>query len=107
MPEWKSAVGHRLDELIMAAVPGARKAVRWNTPFYGIEGRGWFVAFGCTTKYVKVTFFQGASLNPVPPVASKQEAVRYFHLFEGDELKETGFTDWIRQASALPGEELF
>ena len=107
MPDWKSGIGRQLDKLIVQTVPNVCKAVRWNTPFYGIEGQGWFVAFGCSTKYVKMTFFAGTSLDPVPPVESKQETVRYFHIFENDQLDETTLVSWIRQASALPGEAVF
>ena len=107
MPEWKSGVGKQLDKLIVQTVPNVRKAVRWNTSFYGIEGQGWFVAFDCTTKYVKVAFFAGTSLKPVPPEKSKQETVRYFHIHETDELDEETFTSWVRQASELPGEAVF
>jgi hypothetical protein len=104
MPGWKRAVGQRLDAIIADAVPGVRKAVRWNTPFYGAPGSdGWFLAFHCITKYVKVNFFRGASLDPMPPVASKQAEVRYFHVHEDDVLDEARFADWVRQASALPG----
>jgi hypothetical protein len=104
MPGWKREVGRRLDAIITATVPGVRKAVRWNTPFYGaLESDGWFVAFHCVTKYVKVNFFRGASLDPVPPVASKQAEVRYFHIHEDDVLDEAQFADWVRQASELPG----
>jgi hypothetical protein len=91
----------------MRTVPSARKAVRWNTPFYGIEGQGWFIAFHCITKYIKVTFFRGTSLQPVPPVGSKVENVRYFHIHEGDPLDEKLLTSWIRQASKLPGDNCF
>ena len=107
MPGWKQKTGRHLDQLIARTVPNVRKAVRWNTPFYGIEDQGWFVAFSCTTKYVKVAFFRGAALDPVPPVASKQKEVRYFHIHEDDELDEKVFTSWIQQASELPGEALF
>lgn len=107
MPGWKSDVGRRLDELIVGAVPGVLKAVRWNSPFYGVEGQGWFLSFHCFTKYIKVTFLNGGSLDPLPPVESKQPAVRYFHIHEDDTLDEDQFVDWVRQASALPGEELF
>ena len=107
MPGWKQAVGRRLDELIVRTVPGVQKAVRWNTPFYGIEDQGWFIAFHCITMYIKVSFFRGTSLHPVPPVGSKQPDVRYFHIYEGDELDERQLTKWIRQASRLPGECCF
>src|SRR5687767_15102503 len=99
MPGWKGNVGRRLDALVVRTVPGVRKAVRWNTPFYGVEGQGWFIAFHCITKYVKVTFFRGTSLRPVPPVESKVEGVRYFHVREHDRLDEELLASWIRQAS--------
>jgi hypothetical protein len=107
MPGWKGDVGRQLDALITRTVPGVTKAVRWNTPFYGVDGRGWFVAFHCITKYVKVSFFRGTSLTPVPPVESKQKEVRYFHIFEHDQLDETLLANWLRQAAALPGETCF
>ena len=107
MPGWKRDVGRHLDALIVRTVPNVRKAVRWNTPFYGIEGQGWFLGFHCFTKYVKVTFLRGASLRPVPPVASKHEHVRYFHIHEDDQIDDEKLASWIRQASELPGEELF
>jgi hypothetical protein len=107
MPEWKSAVGLQLDAAITKNVPGVKKAVRWNSPFYGIEGMGWFVSFHCFTKYIKVTFLNGALLNPQPPVDSKQPEVRYMHIFEDEGLDDAQFIDWVVQASALPGENLF
>jgi hypothetical protein len=107
MPGWKGDVGRRLDALIARTVPGVRKAVRWNTPFYGVEGRGWFLGFHCITKYVKVAFFRGASLHPVPPVESKQKEVRYFHIHEGEQFDEELVASWIRQAAALPGDDCF
>lgn len=107
MPEWKRDVGTRLDALIEGAVPGVRKAVRWNSPFYGIEDQGWFLSFHCFTKYIKVTFLNGASLRPVPPVDSRHEQVRYFHIHEDDEPDENLLAGWLQQASALPGEDLF
>lgn len=103
MPGWKSRIGKLLDELIESTVPGVSKAVKWNSPFYGIEAQGWFLSFHCFTKYIKVTFFNGGSLTPPPPVESKHEEVRYFHIHEGDELDEGQLEIWIRQASALPG----
>jgi hypothetical protein len=106
MPDWKSEVGRQLDRLIVAEVPGVRKAVRWNTPFYGGAQGGWFLGFHCLAKYVKVSFFNGASLQPPPPGKSKQEGVRYLDLHESEELNETQFSSWVRQASALPGKEL-
>lgn len=107
MPGWKGDVGRQLDALVEHVVPDVRKAVRWNTPFYGIEGQGWFLAYHCITKYVKVTFFRGTALDPVPPVASKQPEVRYVHIHEGDAIDEQQLTRWIRQASKLPGEACF
>ena len=103
MPGWKSDVGRRLDQLITANVPDLRKAVKWNSPFYGVEGLGWFLNFHCLTKYIKVAFFHGASLEPLPPVSSKQEKVRYLHLFEHEPLDEQLFVDWVKQASAIEG----
>lgn len=107
MPGWKGDVGRRLDALITRTVPNVRKAVRWNTPFYGLEGRGWFLAFHCITKYVKVAFLNGAALRPPPPVASKDRNTRYFHIGEGDQPDEELMANWIRQAAELPGETLF
>ena len=106
MPGWKRAVGRRLDALIERAVPGVHKAVKWNSPFYGVEGEGWFLSFHCYTHYIKVAFFRGASLSPEPPVGSKQKEVRYLHVHEGESLDEGQFTDWVRQASELPGERM-
>lgn len=107
MPGWKRDVGHRLDALIVRTVPGVRKAVRWNSPFYGVAGQGWFLSYHCFTKYVKVTFLNGAELRPLPPVESKHERVRYCHVHEGDRFDEERFADWIKQASQLPGDNLF
>lgn len=106
VPGWKRDVGVRIDELIVRTLPDVRKMVKWNTPFYGVEGNGWFLGHHCLTKYVKVAFMKGASLRPEPPVSSKQPDVRYFHVFEGDEIDEVQFTDWVRQAAALPGDQL-
>jgi hypothetical protein len=106
MPGWKSAVGRRLDDLIVRTVPDVHKAVKWNSPFYGIEDDGWFLSYHCFDRYVKVTFFRGTSLDPVPPVASKTPETRYFHVHEDDELDEAQFTAWVKQASELPGERL-
>ena len=103
MPGWKRDIGRRLDDLIVRTLPEVRKAVRWNSPFYGIEGRGWFLSFHCFTKYVKVTFFRGTSLSPVPPGESKHKEVRYFDIREDDQLDEVQMATWIRQAAALPG----
>ncbi len=103
MPGWKSDLGRRLDATIVRTVPDVRKAVRWNSPFYGMEGRGWFLNFHCFTKYVKVAFFNGTSLDPLPPGESKDENVRYLNIYEDDELDEAQFAEWVRQASDLPG----
>ena len=103
MPGWKRDVGRRLDALIVRHVPGVRKAVRWNSPFYGVDGRGWFLSVHCFTNYVKVTFFRGTSLRPVPPGESKLEDVRYLDIRKDDTLDEQRLASWIRQAAALPG----
>jgi hypothetical protein len=103
MPGWKQGVGRRLDALIVRTLPDVRKAVRWNSPFYGIAGQGWFLGFHCFTRYVKVTFNRGTSLRPVPPGASRHEEVRYLDIRENDELDEAQMATWIRQATALPG----
>ena len=103
MPGWKRGVGRRLDALIARTVPGVRKAVKWNSPFYGVEGQGWFLNFHTFTSYVKVAFFRGTSLRPVPPGASKHKEVRYFDIREDHPLDEAQMATWIRQAAALPG----
>ena len=103
MPGWKRDVGHRLDAFIVRTVPNVRKAVKWNSPFYGIECQGWFLGFHCITKYVKVTFFSGMSLRPVPPGESKQKDVRYLDIYEDDQLDEAQMATWVKQAAALPG----
>jgi hypothetical protein len=103
MPGWKSDLGRRLDALIVRTVPGVRKAVKWNSPFYGVEGQGWFLNFYTYTHYVKVAFFRGRSLRPVPPGESKHKEVRYFDIRENDQLDEAQMATWIRQAAALPG----
>jgi hypothetical protein len=105
VPGWKKAVARRLDALVVRTVPGVVKAVKWNTPFYGFEGKGWFLAFHCFTSYIKVTFFRGTSLEPVPPGPSKHEQVRYLDIREG-ELDEAQFVAWVKQASVLPGEKM-
>jgi len=102
MPGWKRDVGKRLDALIVRNVPGVRKAVKWNSPFYGIEGLGWFVSFHVFTRYVKVTFFSGTSLRPVPP-GGTQRSARWIDILEGDKLDESQMAKWIKQAAALPG----
>lgn len=103
MPGWKRAVGERIDHLVTTAVPDVRKAVRWNSPFYGSVDGGWFVTFHCFTKYVKVTFFDGASLDPVPEVAGKDPNARSYHVHDGDEIDADRFTNWVLQAASLPG----
>src|SRR5687767_2110398 len=105
MPGWKRDVGRRLDALIVRTVPHVRKAVRWNSPFYGIDGQGWFLSFHVFTRYVKVAFFRGASLRPLPPGKSKHKDVRYLDIQEDDEFDERLLAGWIRQASELPGWE--
>ena len=107
MPEWKRDVGRRLDELIVRVAPEVRKAVRWNSPWYGVEGMGWFLSFHCFTRYIKVTFIKGKSLEPLPPVDSKDPDARYFHIFEGGEFDEGLMEDWVRQAAAIPGWDGF
>jgi hypothetical protein len=106
MPGWKHDIGHRLDALIARTVPDVRKAVRWNTPFYGIDGQDWFLGFHCLTKYVMVAFFRGMSLRPVPPGPSKQKDVRYLYIHEDDQLDEDQFVAWVKQASHLPGKRI-
>ena len=106
MPGWKRDVGRRLDALIVRTVPGVRKAVKWNSPFYGVEDQIWFLSFHCFTKYVKVAFFRGASLRPLPPGTSKQKDVRYLDIHEDDEIDEAQLAAWVKQASELPGEVL-
>ena len=103
MPGWKSEAGAKLDALIMATVPGVEKAVRWNSPFYGVPGQGWFLAFHCFTRYIKITFFRGAQLDPLPPVGSKDPDARYLHIFEDEPVDTAQLEIWLRQAAALPG----
>jgi hypothetical protein len=103
MPGWKRDVGRRLDALIVRTVPGVRKAVKWNSPFYGVEGQGWFLSFHTFTNYVKVTFFRGSSLRPVPPGEYKQKEMRYVDIREDGQIDEAQMATWIRQAAALPG----
>jgi hypothetical protein len=103
MPGWKSDMGRRLDALIVRTVPDVRKAVKWNSPFYGMEGQGWFLSFHCFTKYIKVAFFRGASLHPLPPGESKDKDTRYLDIHENDEFDEELIASWIRQASELAG----
>ena len=103
MPGWKQDVGRRLDALITRTLPQVHNAVMWNSPMYGIEGEGWFLSFHCYTHYIKVAFFRGTSLRPLPPGASKSKDTRYIDIHEGDELDEAQMTDWVKQAAALPG----
>ncbi|EJC66742.1 hypothetical protein Rleg5DRAFT_2465 [Rhizobium leguminosarum bv. viciae WSM1455] len=106
MPGWKSDVGRRLDALITRTVPGVYKAVKWNSPLYGMEGQGWFLGVHCFAKYIKVAFFRGMSLSPIPPGESKQKEVRYFHIHEEDQLDEARLAAWVEQASQLPGARM-
>ena len=106
MPGWKRDIGKRLDALIVRNVPKVRKAVKWNSPLYGIEGQGWFVGLHVFTHYVKVAFFRGTSLRPVPPGASKSKDTRYLDIHEGDPLDEAQLAAWVKQASQLPGERM-
>jgi hypothetical protein len=103
MPGWKREVGRRLDALIARAVPNVRRAVKWNSPFYGVEGRGWFLSFHVFTHYLKVSFFRGTSLRPPPPGPSKQKETRYLDIRENDALDEAQLAKWVKQAAALPG----
>jgi hypothetical protein len=106
MPGWKSDVGRLLDTIIERTVPGVSKAVKWNSPFYGVEGQGWFLNVHCFTKYIKVAFFRGTSLRPVPRGSSKHKEVRYLDIHEDDQLDEAQFVAWVKQASQLPGEQM-
>lgn len=106
MPGWKQTVGRRLDALIVRTVPGVRKAVKWNTPLYGVEEGKWFLSYHCFDRYVKVAFFRGALLRPPPPGPSKSKDVRYLDIHEDDEFDETQLADWVKQASRLPGEKM-
>lgn len=106
MPGWKREIGERLDAVITQTVPGVRKAVKWNSPLYGVEEGRWFLGVHCMTRYVKLAFFRGAELQPVPPVASKQAHVRYFHIHENDAPDDARIAEWVRQASRLPGEKM-
>jgi hypothetical protein len=106
MPGWKRDVGRRLDALIERSIPGVRKAVKWNSPLYGVEGQGWFLGIHCFTNYVKVAFFRGTSLRPVPPGESKNKDTRYLDIHEDDQLDEAQLAAWVKQASQLPGERM-
>lgn len=107
MPGWKADVGRLLDSIVAGTVPDVQKAVRWNSPFYGVDGQGWFLSFHCFTKYIKVTFLNGSSLEPPPPVNSKHPAVRYLNVYEDEGLDEAQFAAWVKQASSIPGDPLF
>jgi hypothetical protein len=107
MPDWKGDIGRRLDDLVNEVVPDVRKAVRWNSPFYGVQDNGWFLSLHCFTKYVKVTWFNGAELDPPPPLASKVERVRSLHIGADDVIDDDQLSDWIRQAAQAPGDHLF
>ena len=107
MPGWKCDAGRRLDAFIVGTLPNVRKAVRWNSPFYGVEGQGWFLSFHCFTGYIKVTFLRGTALRPLPPVASKDPNARYLHVYEDEPFDEDLLADWLRQAAAMPGDPLF
>ena len=106
IPGWKQTVGRRIDELVAGRLPGVRKAVKWNSPFYGVAEGTWFLSFHCFTRFVKVTFFRGASLVPPPPGLSKYPEVRYLDIHEDEVIDAARFTDWVSQASVLPGERL-
>lgn len=106
MPDWKQSVGRSIDKIIEREVPGVAKKVRWNTPFYGVGDNTSFVAFHCMTRYIKVTFFKGTDLDPVPKETSKQPGIRYLHIHDPGVFDEDQFSAWIRQASALPGEKI-
>lgn len=106
MPGWKRDAGKRIDALVVQAVPHVDKAVKWNSPLYGIEGQGWFLGIHCYAKYIKLAFFRGAALRPLPPGESKQKEVRYLDLREDDDLDEAQFMDWMKQASEMPGEKM-
>lgn len=106
IPGWKRDIGRRVDALVTRAVPKVRKAVKWNSPLYGMDDHVWFMSMHCFTKYVKVAFFRGTSLTPVPPGASKQKEVRYLDIHEDDEFDEAQFSAWVKQASKLPGERM-
>lgn len=106
MPGWKQAAGRQLDQIVSRTVPEVTKAVKWNSPFYGMERDIWFLSFHCMAKYIKVAFFRGASLVPEPPEGSKHPEVRYFHLFENKTLDEAQFADWVSQAARIPGAKM-
>ena len=103
MPGWKQAAGKRVDALVVKHVPHVKKAVKWNSPFYGVEGQGWFLSFHCFDKYLKVTFMNGTHLKPMPPVESKVPNTRYAHIHEGEKIDEAQWASWIEQAAEIPG----
>jgi hypothetical protein len=107
MPDWKGDVGRQVDALVVATVPDVRKAVRWNSPFYGVQGRGWFLTLHCFTRYVKVSFLNGSSLDPLPPVSAKDPGTYSVHVGEDTPLDEARFVDWVRQAAGQPGWDGF
>lgn len=107
MPEWKREVGRQIDALVERIVPDVKKAVRWNSPFYGIEGQGWFLSYHCFTKYVKVVLLRGAALQPLPPVGSKDPNARYLHIHENEAVDDAQLASWIEQAAEIPGDPLF
>ena len=107
MPGWKQDAGRLLDDLIERIVPDVKKAVRWNSPFYGVEGQGWFLSYHCFTRYIKVTFLRGSQLDPLPPEKSKDPNTRYLHIYEDRPVDDEQLTEWIRQAAGMPGEPLF
>jgi len=106
MPDWKQGIGRKIDKIIGEVLPEARKAVKWNSPFYGAGDEGWFLNFHCFPRYVKIAFFNGGSLEPPPPGNSKYPAIRYLHIHEGEDWDEKQFADWVKQASQLPGEKM-
>lgn len=107
MPGWKQALGRQLDALVTREVPGLQKAVRWNTPFYGVEGKGWFLAMYCYKKYFQISFLNGSQLDPLPPKESKDKSVRYLDIYEDDGFDEERIASWIKQAAKLPGDNVF
>lgn len=106
MPGWKHDVGRRIDDLVVRTVPDVRKAVRWNSPFWGLDDNGWFLSLHCFTKYIKIAFLNGVALTPLPPVEAKHETTRYVHVLE-DSFDEVQFQDWVKQASKAPGDPVF
>lgn len=105
MPEWKRDVGRRIDEVVTAAVPDVKKAIKWNSPLYGVEGQGYFLSYHCFERYLKIAFHNGDQLDPKPPVDSKQDNIRYLHIYENDAINDQ-FINWVKNASELPGEKL-